>query len=214
MSLAEKLFDVTELDWFSKNAYNLALKHAADWEPREVLRMLQSCIEFIGLYPEDIDQQVSDDLSLRLIFCHFLATVLLISLARAEDNIEVQLQDYLTIRKHVSSFDRHLQEKFEKLEKGPAEDLVKKLSILLAYDFEAAVRLKKWEDLMEIILKADRCKSMKVYELMADCLLCCEAPTNGIKWYFNMFLPMLKNLYSDNSESEENRQRSVGTRKF
>jgi hypothetical protein len=181
VSLAEKLFNVTELDWFSKNAYNLALKHAADWEARKVLRMLQSCIKFIGLYPKDIDQQVSDDLSLRLIFCHFLATVLLISLARAEDNIEVQLQDYLVIRKHVNSFGTGLQEKLENLEKGPAEDLVKKLSILLAYDFEAAVRLKRWEDLPEIILKADICNSMKVFELMADCLLCCEAPTSGMR---------------------------------
>jgi hypothetical protein len=142
--------------------------------------MLESCIAFIELYPKDIDRQVSDDLSLRLIFCHFLATVLLISLARAEDNIEMQLQDYLTIRKHVHNFDTILQLKLETLEEGPAEDLVKKLSILLAYDFEAAVRLKKWDDLHEIILKADICKSMKVFELMADCMLCCGAPTNGI----------------------------------
>lgn len=180
MDPTERLFNVAELDWFSKNAYNLALKHAADWEARKVLRMLQSCIIFIGLYPKDIGQEASDDLSLRLIFCHFLATVLLISLARAEDNIEVQLQDYLIIRKHVDSFDAGVQEKLEKLEGGPAEDLVKKLSILLAYDFEAAVRLKKWEDLPGIILRANICKCVKVFELMADCILCCEAPTNGM----------------------------------
>jgi hypothetical protein len=84
------------------------------------------------MYPNDIDQQTSDDLSLRQMFCHFLATVLLIALARAEDNIEVQLQDYLIIRKHVDSFDTGLQEKLEKLEEGPAEDLIKNfLSSLL-----------------------------------------------------------------------------------
>jgi hypothetical protein len=131
------------------------------------------------MYPNDIDQQTSDDLSLRQMFCHFLATVLLIALARAEDNIEVQLQDYLIIRKHVDSFDTGLQEKLEKLEEGPAEDLIKKLSILLAYDFEAAVHLQKWEELLGIILKADICKSMKVYELMADCILCCKASAHG-----------------------------------
>jgi hypothetical protein len=143
--------------------------------------MLQTCITFIGLYPKDIGQEISDDLSLRLIFSHFLATVLLISLARAEDNIEVQLQDYLIIRKHVANFDAKLQEKLERLEEGPKEDLIRKLSMLIAYDFEAAVRLKKWEDLQEIILKAEMCKSMKVFEVMADCLLCCEAPTNGME---------------------------------
>ncbi len=175
----EKLFDITELDWFSKNAYNLALTHATDWAPRKVLRILQSCITLIGLYPHEIDEQASNDLSLRLIFCHFLAAVLLISLARAEDNVEVQLQDYLSIRKNVHSFDTILQLKLAKLENGPAEDLVKKLSILLAYDFEAAVRLKKWDDLSEIILKSNICKSIKLYELMSDCILCCEAPVDS-----------------------------------
>jgi hypothetical protein len=177
---SERPFDINELDWFSKNAYNLGLKHAADWEPRKVLRIHQCCISFINMYPKDIGQQASDDLSLRRIFCDFLATLLLISLARAEDNIEVQLQHYLMVRKHVDSFDKSLQEKLDKLEEGPAEDLVNKLSILLAYDFEAAIRLKKWEDLGEIIVKAHICKRVKVYELMADCLLSCEAPTYGI----------------------------------
>lgn len=176
---AVRLFDISELDWFSKNAYNLGLKHAADFEPRKVLRILQSCIAFIGMYPRDIDRQAAEDLSLRQVFCDFLATVLLISIARAEDRIEVQLQDYLMIRKHVDSFDTNLQKQLDRLEEGPTEDLVKKLSILLAYDFEAAVRLKNWDDLGGIIIKADICKNMKVYELMADCLLCCEAPTHG-----------------------------------
>lgn len=148
-----------------------------------MLQIIQSCISFIALYPEDIDDQASDDLSLRLIFCHFLAAVLLISLARAEDNVELQLQDYLSIRKNVKSFDTILQLKLEKLEEGPTGDLIKKLSILLAYDFEAAVRLKSWDDIPEIIMKSDICKSMKLFESMADCMLCCEAPTEGKMWF-------------------------------
>lgn len=186
------------------------MKHAADWEPRKVLRILQSCITFIGLYPKDIDQQISDDLSLRLIFCHFLATILLISLARAEDNIEAQLQDYLTIRKHVDSFDTALQQRLEKLEEGPAVDLIKKLSILLAYDFEAAVRLKKWDDLPGIILKADICKSTKLFELMADCILCCEAPVNGMMLYCIAYVLTLT-VCSNNSKSKKNSERGMET---
>jgi tetratricopeptide (TPR) repeat protein len=180
-TITQHSFDTKELDWFSKNAYNLGLKHATEWEPRKVLRLLQSCIALIGLYPDDIDQQVLDDLSLRQMFCDFLGTVMLIALARGEDNIELQLQDYLQVRKHVRSFDNTLQSKLEKLEQGPAEDLLKKLSIMLAYDFEAAVRLKGWDDLGEIVRRAAICRSTKVYELMADCLLCYnEAPTHGM----------------------------------
>jgi hypothetical protein len=168
-----------EQDWFSKNSYNVALKYSSAWQPRNVLRITNSCIQFINLYPTSTTQQIADDLSLRLIFCHFLSTILLTSLARAEDNIETQLQDYVNIRKNVDSFDKVLQEKLPRLEEGPANDLINKLSILLAYDFEAACRLKAWDDLSEIVLKANFCKSMKVYELMADCILSCEAPTNS-----------------------------------
>ena len=76
-----QLFDTTELGWFSKNSYNVGLKHATEWEPRKVLRMLQSCLALISLYLKDIDQKVLEDLSLRQMFCDFLGTVLLISLA-------------------------------------------------------------------------------------------------------------------------------------
>jgi hypothetical protein len=175
----EKIFDTAELSWFSKNAYNLALKFSAEWEPLNILRLLQSCLKFIELYPKDISQELADDLSLRRIFCHFLATILLVALARTEDNIEAQLQHYLMVRQHVDGYDAGLQEKLNRLEDGPAKDLINKLSILLAYDFEAAIRLKAWDDLTGIILKAGACKKMKVYEIMADCILCCDAPTHG-----------------------------------
>lgn len=93
-------------------------------------------------------------------------------------------------------------------------DLVKKLSILLAYDFEAAVRLKQWDDLPEIILKADICKSMKGFELMADCMLCCEAPTAGMISYWLLLVLALTVCCSNNSEFKENSERSMGTRKL
>jgi hypothetical protein len=174
----ETLFIADELDWFSKNAYNIALKYAAVWDSRDILRIIGSCIKFIDLYPDDIGRTMATDISLRRMFCDFLASVLLISITRPEDNVEVQLQNYLQIRQHVESYDKRLQELGE-LGEGAAQDLLKKLSILLAYDFEAAVKLKTWDGLSEVILKAVMCGSMKVYELMADCLLSADAPVHG-----------------------------------
>ena len=133
----------------------------------------------IDQYPSDIGEQVSDDLSLRKMFCEFSASVALIALARGEDNVEIQLQDYLNLRKHVRSFDSRLQEKRDKIEDGPSQDLHKKLAILLAFDFEAACQLKAWDDLGEIILKTQICRSSQLYELMADCILSSQAPSQG-----------------------------------
>lgn len=141
--------------------------------------MLTCCIGFIDRYPQDIGEDARDDVTLRKMFCNFCAATSFVSVARAEQNIEQQLQFYHNLRKHVSSFDHLLQEKLEKLEVEITEDLLQKLSVLLAFDFEAACRLKDWDGLGEIILKAGVCKSMKVYELMADCILSCEAPTQG-----------------------------------
>jgi hypothetical protein len=176
----DSAWDIRELDWFSKNSYNLAIKNISNWPPRHSLRMLTCCIAFIDQYPKDISDQISDDLCLRKMFCVFSAVTALLALARGEDNIEDKLQDYLNLRKHVDSFDALLQEKTGKLGEEAEEDLLRKLSILIAFDFEAACHLKAWDDLHDIILKAEFTKSQRVYEIMADCILCSQAPIQGM----------------------------------
>lgn len=173
----ENLWDIRELDWFSKNSYNLVIKNISTWLPRHSLRLLICCVAFIDQYPKDISDQISDDLCLRKMFCEFSSATALIALARGEDNVEVQLQDYLNLRKHVDSFDALLQDKIGKLGQDAEDDLFRKLSILLAFDMEAACHLKAWDDIPEIVLKAEACKTSRVYELMADCILCSQAPT-------------------------------------
>lgn len=130
-------------------------------------------------YPTDLSEQTLEDLSLRKMFCAFSAATALISQARAEDNIEQQMQDYLNVRKHVDTFDVLLQEKVNDMNEDMEQDLLWKLSILAAFDFEAACRLKAWDDLGEAVLRADACKSAQVYEIMADIILSSEAPTPG-----------------------------------
>lgn len=181
---SEPLWTVHELDWFSKNAYNTAIKNISIWTPFNSLRMLKCCIAFIEQYPPGIGETL-EDLSLRKMFCEFSAAAALVSLARREDNIEVQLQNYLDLRKHVKNFDVLFNEKSETMEDVQSEDLLQKLAVLLAFDFEAACHLKAWDDLGETILNANICKSARAYHLMADCLLCLQddsriqIPTNG-----------------------------------
>ncbi|CZS99376.1 related to SPO22 Protein involved in completion of nuclear divisions during meiosis [Rhynchosporium agropyri] len=172
---ANATWTIDELQWFSKNSYNLVIKHLAVWDLSHLLRMLVCCIDFIDQYPKDMNQQMNDDLSLRRMFCDFMTATSLVSLARGEDNIETQLQYLLRLRKHVKSFDAQLQDKAGNLEDDAEADLRKKLSILAAFDFEAACKLKAWDDLGEIVLKAEACKSTQVFEIMADIIMCSEA---------------------------------------
>ncbi|KAF7916982.1 uncharacterized protein EAE98_010413 [Botrytis deweyae] len=195
-SLNREIWTILELEWLSRNSYNLSLKHLSVWEPQQSLRMLSCCIGFIDCYPRDIGEDAHEDVTLRKMFCNFCAATIFVSIARAEQNVEPQLQFYLNLRKHVASFDHILQEKLEKLEVEITEDLLKKLSVLLAFDFEAACRLKDWGGLGEVITKAGICKCMRAYELMADCILSCEAPTQ-------VLIMTLKKITNKTWEMEE-----------
>ncbi|KAF2114687.1 meiosis protein SPO22/ZIP4 like-domain-containing protein [Lophiotrema nucula] len=42
---AQQLFTVSEFEWFSKNAYNIALKYCAEMQPAQLIRLLRTCIE-------------------------------------------------------------------------------------------------------------------------------------------------------------------------
>lgn len=167
------LFHVKELEWFCQNAYNLGLKHAGDWDLRNVVRILTACSTLIRKFPDELTAEVASDLSLRSIFCNFLTSSALVALARAEDDSERKLQDYLAVRRHMAEADEEiqLQLRSKSIDQASATDLLGKLAQLLAFDFEAAVALKKYPDLGEIVLKAEQCQDVETYKTMADCAL-------------------------------------------
>lgn len=170
-----------ELEWFCQNAYNLGLKHASDWDLKSVVRMLTACVHLIRNFPDDIAAEVASDLSLRSIFCNFLIASALVALARAEDNLESQLQAYLVMRKHIAEVDHEVETRLQSknVDDVSARDLLAKLAQLLAFDFEAAMALKKYPDLGEIVLKANQCRNVETFKAMADCALRSRLPPEG-----------------------------------
>ena len=173
----DNLFTLVELDWFSRNCYNLTLKFCTAWLPQQTLRLVQAALRFIDLYPDDLDPAVLADLSLRRLFCDFLVCSLEIVLARNEDNVSSQLQHYLSARKAVEDWRSHLGEQMTRLEGGARSDFQNKRATLLAFDFEAAARLKAWDSLDGIIKECQECKDAKIYAVLADVTLASEAPT-------------------------------------
>ena len=138
----ERFFTVQELDWFCKNAYNIGLENVSSWQPVYLVRILRCCLGMISRYPEDIGEQSLGDIALRRMFCNFMTAAGLLALARAEDNIEVQLQNYLEMRQHIKKFDDEFEERLVKLDDMCKNDLRMKLATLLVFDFEAAISLK------------------------------------------------------------------------
>jgi len=172
-------WDTRELDWFSKNTYNLSLHHLAAIHPAHLAGLLECCIGFIDLLlvqhqpvtsqlanPSDSSHAITtavpnadseaESLHLRRIFCHFLACCAHVILARADDVLESSLQSYLAVRKHGRAFRDALPEQLASSSLGvPAkEDLVGKGAAMLRFEVEAGLRLEAWEDVLMLFDKA------------------------------------------------------------
>ncbi|KAG7080083.1 Transcriptional regulator [Colletotrichum scovillei] len=154
-----RLFTVKELDWFCQNAYNLGLKHSDNWDVKHLIRLYNSCLTIAKHYPEDLPAEAASDLALRTMFCDFIAAAALISLARTEDNVEQQLQHYLVMRRHVVAYNAALEKQMsDGLDTRLKSDLTAKLATLMVFDFEAAIALKKTDELGFIIRTAVTCR--------------------------------------------------------
>ncbi|KAK8038870.1 hypothetical protein PG993_007281 [Apiospora rasikravindrae] len=169
-----KLFPIKELDWFCKNAYNTGLKYTESWNLHCVASVFKSCITIISYYPNDLPEQDSGDLALRRLFCNFMLATTYTALARAEDNVEEQLQLHLMVRKHVEAYDSEFTTCLHGLDKVSAEDLRLKMGSLLVFDFEAAVCLKSWDDLPVIARKMGTSLDVETLQAAADCILKAE----------------------------------------
>ena len=131
-----------ELDWFCKNAYNISLENISSWPPATVVRLTRCCLAMISRYPPDIGEEALGDIALRRIFCNFVAAAALLAMARREDNVELQLQNYLEMRRHIAEFDSEFEERLTNLDNMCQKDLQLKLGTLLVFDFEGAISLR------------------------------------------------------------------------
>jgi hypothetical protein len=166
-----KLFDINELDWFARNAYNLGIKHLDAWDVAHTIDILTSCNSIMSHFPADISSDIAADVALKTLFNNFIIASALVARARAQDKIEDQLQDYLLMRKHIAAFDVSLPAQLPALVEACRADMLSKLACLLAFDFEGALTLKSYDDLLSIILKCGECGSALPLQAMADCVL-------------------------------------------
>ncbi|KAG4295037.1 hypothetical protein FPRO06_01621 [Fusarium proliferatum] len=146
-----------------------------------LIRIFRACLAFVDCYPSDLPSEDDTDLRLMSVRCHFVVAAALVSQARTEDKVDEQLQQYLETRRHISEFDTLFDAHFRNDPKSQMyPDLLAKLSTLFVFDFESAVCLRSWDDLSQIIRKAQICKSEIMYKAMGDCLLRSEASGNVV----------------------------------
>jgi len=174
----KRLFNVDELTWFCRNAYNLGIKNHSSWDLRHVVRVLAASVKIIEKFPSDSNSG-NGDLALRYLFCTFIIAAALNALARAEDKRAEQLEYYRLMQERISQFDDKLGSSLDLLSDVIGKDLQNKLAILLVFDLEGAVCLEQWSSLSEIVRRAAICKTPATYEAMGDCILRSHIPAEG-----------------------------------
>ncbi|KAI7707503.1 SPO22-domain-containing protein [Hortaea werneckii] len=142
-----------EIQWWSKTAYNLALKLCDTIHPELLVRLLTVCVRFLDCYPSDGGAMHAEDVLRRKSSCHFLSACGLIVLARSANNDhEYGRRMYLQARQEIASF-RADVDKIEKTRIGDAstdkESTTRssRLFQLLKFDLEAILHLQQWQQL-------------------------------------------------------------------
>ncbi|RMY32279.1 hypothetical protein D0866_06719 [Hortaea werneckii] len=142
-----------EIQWWSKTAYNLALKLCDTIHPELLVRLLTVCVRFLDCYPNDGGAMHAEDVLRRKSSCHFLSACGLIVLARSANNDhEYGRRMYLQARQEIASF-RADVDKIEKTRIGDAstdkESTTRssRLFQLLKFDLEAILHLQQWQQL-------------------------------------------------------------------
>jgi hypothetical protein len=152
----------------------------------------------IGSFPRDISATVVGDLSLKLLFSHFIISSAHVSLARIQENPEQQQHHYQLVRKNIAAFNKEVGGRLPLIEQDAREDLLDRLATMLAFDFEGAVYLQEWDDLGDIVLQAKTCNNLRILQTMADCLLRSATPLTSKSAQY----PVMKILDMVNLTSE------------
>jgi tRNA threonylcarbamoyladenosine modification (KEOPS) complex Pcc1 subunit len=133
----------SEIQWWSKNSYNMALKLCGQIHPEQLIRLLQSCSNFIDAYSRCNETTRKEDLSNRRGLCHFLSAAALITLGRSyEEGSEHSLQCYLQARREIETFKSIYQSLENEHRNIEAE---RRHFELQKFDLECILNLKQWD---------------------------------------------------------------------
>ncbi|KAI9724656.1 MAG: hypothetical protein M1828_003525 [Chrysothrix sp. TS-e1954] len=169
----------SELAWFTRHSYNLALKYYDQWFPQHALQMIEACL--IMLQQKGVQQD--DNTRSRLIVCHSLAAHLSLKRARAEDITQDKLQHYLQVKNHARMFRKALLERNPNAPSSEDKDSYVQIARkIYRADFEATIHLKLWDEILSIINRLTEQDSGGQQTLcaFADVILGSEAPSEII----------------------------------
>ncbi|KAK6429054.1 sporulation-specific protein 22 [Oleoguttula sp. CCFEE 5521] len=158
-----------EIQWWSKNSYNLALRLCSEVHPEYVVRLAKTCVRFLSCLPEDDGKMHQDNILDRRRICHFLAATALTVLGRSyDDGTEESLQYYTEVRKEVQAYTTP-----ELVRPGDKTDPLAAARTLELYkfDLEAILKLQQWSTLKPALERRLQLDNIDRWDTLVDIVL-------------------------------------------
>ncbi|KAJ3472006.1 hypothetical protein NLG97_g11371 [Lecanicillium saksenae] len=171
----ETVFTSDELRWFSTNSYNLGVIHVTSWEPGRLASLFKSCLVFTqAALSSDADAVDAAQDTFIMLRCHFILASLYISEAQIIKNEHTQSL-YADVEHHATEF-VHVLVHDQGSAAANCPDLLQKLGILCAFQFEALLYRQFFDHLPCVIKQARLCKDANVLKALGGCLIRSDAP--------------------------------------
>ena len=198
---ADTGFDLQELNWFSKNSYNVALEHLETADPVLLLRLCVVCSRLIDRMERDTPALEKSNLKMRQIFCEYLAMSIMIILVRCEDDVEQSQQHYTNVMSHGKKLRGLISDQLsiQSLAESIKVDLAAKHLQGIKWELEAALRLQQWDQMSKLFEACWKYEDPKRWATLADLAFqiyeeLCSQRSEGAREYNQVVLKFIEQV--------------------
>jgi hypothetical protein len=160
-----------EVQWWSKNSFNIALRLCDDMPPEQLVRLLRACVRFLESFPDDNGLMHHDDLAQRKQICHFLCASASIVLGRSTEDRQHKPQHYLEVQREARTFLKTWQHKPLKQDASDAEPQHLRAFEMLKFNVESAFHLEQWDDLKATLMACMEFDGSTRWDTLADLII-------------------------------------------
>lgn len=167
-----------EIQWWSKNAFNIALRYCAAMPPYQLVRLVRACNKFLSCYPDDSGKMHREDLVDRMQVCHFLCATASTVLGRTTIDRPQQLQSYLEVQREVQAFLAIWQQPNDEV--ADAELRRTRALELLRLNVESVFKLEQWDKLDEALAACLNFQGTTRWDTLADLVMVIYDQTSSL----------------------------------
>jgi hypothetical protein len=160
---------LSEMQWWSKNTYNLALECCATMDPGSLVRLLAVCYNFLESWSigMNLDPQQQDEIAYRKLNCSFLSVTALMVLGRTGTEQDCR-ESYAQARKHIDKFNL-----LYKRSAGSDDDVFsqKRAFQVLKFDVECVLKLEQWSEMRRALEACLNFEGVSRWDSLVDLLI-------------------------------------------